>query len=322
MVCRSLASRVQYQFSEEANMIWIRAMADKLPLYVLFTMNCEPPKSRTAKSGPETWEMSARSIEGFCIRLGRAGYRPTLFSSLACVEEQTPLLEDIIRRGGEIGLFLHPPQIGDGRFKHYLGQYSADDQRSLIDHHAERFADNLGSRPHSFRGGHFSANNDTFRVLFDLGFRQGSLSEPGRVLPKREAVWQNAPIDPHYVDSANKLAAGGLLFLELPVTTDPEMEIAQGVPYTLQIEAGTLEAFHRPILQAYFERMDKQPAPFLNLVFYTCNSIDYYDEENQHARTLELILDELALLADRFTIMPVTMFQAHEFYRRAISKSI
>ena len=297
-------------------------MADRLPLYVLFTMNCEPPKSRTAKSGPDSWEMSARSIEGFCIRLGRAGYRPSLFSSLACVEEQTPLLEDVTKRGGEIGLFLHPPQIGDGRFKRHLGQYSADDQRSLIDHHAERFADYLGSRPRSFRSGHFSANNDTFRILFDLGFRQGSLSEPGRVLPNREAVWTNAPLNPHYVNQDQKIETGELPFLELPVTTDPEMEIARGVPYTLQIEAGTVEAFHRPILDAYFERMARQPKPFLNLVFYTCNSIDYYQEDNQHARTLELLLDELALLSERFTLMPVTMFQAHEFYRAHIRQSI
>lgn len=290
-------------------------MADRAPLHVLFTINCEPPKSRFLKTGPESWEMSARSIEGFCIRLGRAGHRATLLSSLACVEEQTPLMEDVIKRGNEVGLFLHPPQIGDGRFKRYLGQYNADDQRSLIDHHAERFADHLGTRPRSFRGGHFSANNETYRVLFDLGFRQGSLSEPGRNLPNRAAVWIDAPTKPHYVSREQHHTPGDLPFLELPVTTDPDIEIARGVPYVLQIEAGTLEALHRPIIESYLERMAAEVSPFYILTFYTCNSIDFYNEENAHARTLELILDEIERLSERFKIVPVTMTHVHDLYR-------
>ncbi|HEU5090547.1 MAG TPA: hypothetical protein VFT99_23995, partial [Roseiflexaceae bacterium] len=188
-------------------------MTAKPPLHVLFTLNCDPAGSRTNAEAPPTWEHSSRSIEGFCIRVSRAGFRPTLFAALSCVEEQAPLLEELGRRGAEVGLYLHPPHIGDGRFKKYLGQYSADDQRSLIDYAAERFADQLGTRPRSFRGGHFSISNDTYRILFELGFRQGSLSEPGRALALRDAIWTNAPRDPHYVDKDNYLLAGVLPFL-------------------------------------------------------------------------------------------------------------
>jgi hypothetical protein len=290
-------------------------MTVKPPLHVLFTLNCEPAGVRTNAEGPKTWEASGRAIEGFCIRVGRAGYRPTLFASLPCVEEQAPLFEELSRRGAEVGLYLHPPQIGDGRFKRFLGQYNADDQRSLIDYAAERFADQLGARPRSFRGGHFSANNDTYQLLFDLGFRQGSLSEPGRALTLREAVWTDARQDPHYVDPGNRLVAGDLPFLELPITTDPTNEMARGIPYALQIEAGSVEGLHREVIERELERFEREGVAFRALVFYASTRVDFYADDDKHAQTLEVILDYLEQLASQVEIHAVTAFAAHDHYR-------
>jgi hypothetical protein len=290
-------------------------MTAKPPLHVLFTLNCEPAGNRANAEAPPTWEWSARAIEGFCLRIIRAGYRPTLFASLACAEEQAPLFEELSRRGAEVGLYLHPPQIGDGRFKRNLGQYSAEDQRSLIDYAADRFADQLGSRPRSFRGGHFSASDDTFRQLFDLGFRQGSLSEPGRSLKLREAVWQDAPPDPHYVDPSNRLVAGDLPFLEIPVTTDPSTELARGVPYSLQIEAGSLEGLQREVVTKQFERFEREHVAFRALVFNATTRTDYYNDADKHSQTLEQVLDYLEQLASEHELHTVTASAAHDHFR-------
>src|SRR3954452_15873418 len=168
-------------------------MSDKPFLYILFTMNCEPSagiptgKQKRPTQHPQTWEQSARSIEGFCNRLSSMGYPATLFVSAACAEEHGPLLEELAARNIELGLYVHPPTLEGSRnprFPRHLGNYTAKEQRALIESATERFYDALGSRPHSFRSGAFSASDATFQVLYELGFRQGSLSLPGRDLPR------------------------------------------------------------------------------------------------------------------------------------------
>ena len=46
-------------------------MNAKPPLYILFTMNCEPVGTKNVKQAPKTWVESARTIEGFCDRLSK-----------------------------------------------------------------------------------------------------------------------------------------------------------------------------------------------------------------------------------------------------------
>jgi hypothetical protein len=290
-------------------------MAAKPHLHVLFTINCQPPGVRANPDAPRTWEQGARGIEGFCLRTIRAGYPPTLFAAAACVDEQAPLFDDVVRRGAEVGLFLHPPEIGDGRFSRYLGQYSAEDQRSLIEFSAEKIANTLGLRPRSFRSGFFSASNATFRQLFELGFRQGSVSEPGRRVASREAVWDGAIADAHYINPEDRLRAGTMPFLEIPVTTDPSAEITRGIPLSLQIEAGTVDALLRPTIEHQLARMERDEVAFRVLCFTTTTRIDYYSDSEKHAQTLEGAFDLLETLAERYTLMPVTAANAHEYFR-------
>src|SRR5215211_3177524 len=131
-------------------------MNAKPRLYILFTMNCEPVAGRSSKQQsltqpPQTWEQSARAIEGFCDRLQGMGYPATLFVSAACAEEHAPLLEELAERKIELGLYVHPPTLEGSRnprFTRYLGNYTADDQSALIASATDRFYDALGSRPH------------------------------------------------------------------------------------------------------------------------------------------------------------------------------
>ena len=151
--------------------------------------------------------------------------------------------------------------------------------------------------------------------MFELGFRQGSLSEPGRALALRDAIWINAPRDPHYVDKNNYLLAGDLPFLELPVTTDPENELARGVPYALQIEAGSVEGLHREVIMHNLERFEAEQVPFCTLLFYGNTRTDYYQDGDKHTQTLEGILDYLEELQSQYTMHPVTAASAHDHYR-------
>ena len=191
-------------------------------LYILFTMDCQPVAVKSAKQAPKTWSQSARAIEGFCNRLSGMGYPATLFVSAACAEEHGPLLEELAEHNIELGLYVHPPTLDGSRYPRHLGNYAEKEQRTIIESATERFYDAIGSRPRSFRSGAFSASDATFQVLYELGFRQGSLSIPGRDLPRYAVSWNGAETAPHYVNPADRLRAGALPFLELPVTSDPD----------------------------------------------------------------------------------------------------
>lgn len=294
-------------------------MMSKLPLYILFTMGCEPPEAKPAPEQPKTWEFSARSIEGFCNRVLNCGYAPTLFVSARCADEHAPLLEELAGRGVELGLHLHPPSLGEGGYKGYLGDYGEDQQRELIEVAVEQFYDALGVRPRSFRSGRFSATDATFRVLYDLGFRQGSLSSPGRSVRRHAASWQGALADPHYVDPENRLLAGTLPFLELPVTSDATRQHGGGLSYELGLEFGSVEDWHQPIVEGQLQRMADQHVAFRTLCLYTHNSLPYHLPDDRHAVTLEALFDYLDTLRDHYEVVATTASGAHEHWRRSMT---
>ena len=292
-------------------------------LHILFTMDCEPVVAKAAKQAPKTWEQSGRAIEGFCDRLSSMGYPATLFVSAACAEEHGPLLEDLAERNIELGLYVHPPTLEGSRnprYPRHLGNYAEKEQRAMIESAAERFYDAIGSRPRSFRSGAFSASDATFQVLYELGFRQGSLSIPGRDLPRDAVAWNGAEPDPHYVNPADRLSAGVLPFLELPVTSDPDRFYRRGFPYELCIENSGVEDWHRPLIERSLERLEADQAPFRTLCLFTNNAPAYHRADELHSITIENLFAYFDTLEDRYDLVPTTLSGAHQHFRQLMAE--
>jgi hypothetical protein len=283
-------------------------------------MDCEPVTRRDLKSGPKTWELSARAIEGFCDRLASAGYPVTLFVSARCAEEHGPMMEELAGRGVELGLYVHPPTLDAQSYTRHLGEYRAEEQRAIVEQALERFYDALGLRSRSFRSGAFSASDVTFPMLYQLGFRQGSLSIPGRDLPRDAVRWTDAEQDTHYVDPSDRLRAGPLPFLELPVTSDPNRFYRQGHPPDLCIENSTVDDWHRPLIEQHLDRLAAKNAPFRTLCLYTQSGLAYYQDDDRHSATVERLIDYFDELAERYEIVPVTLASAHDRFRRLVSE--
>ncbi len=290
-------------------------MTTRLTIHVLFTMDCESIAIRTAKEGPRTWEQSARAIEGYSNRLLRAGYPPTLFLAPQCAVEHTPLLEELAGRGAELGLYVNPLQAERVSYRNFLGTLSPETQRRLIDEAAERFADAIGVRPRSFRPCKHSASDETYRLLYDLGFRQGSIAQPGFVLPRIGVDWEHVSHHPRYVDNRHHERSGDLPFLDVPVTTDPDQRQITNLPYELRIDAGTFEALHQPVIDRAIERMIEDAASFCALCFTSDNRPAYDNDDDKHSLTLESILDYLEALRERHHLVPTTLAGAHERFR-------
>jgi len=285
-------------------------------------MNCEPVGTKNVKQSPKTWAESARTIEGFCNRLSSMGYPATLFVSAACAEEHGPLFEELAERKIELGLYVHPPTLESShkpRYSRYLGNYTAADQRALIESATDRFYDAIGSRPRSFRSGAFSASDATFQVLYELGFRQGSLSIPGRNLPRDAIGWEGAETSPHYVNPNDRLHAGTLPFLELPVTSDPERFYIRGLPYELCIENSSVEDWHRPLIEHRLEQLEADQAPFRTLCLFTHNGLAYHRGDDQHSTTIEQLLAYFDTLTDRYELVPTTLAGAHQHFRQLVT---
>ncbi|HWQ14539.1 MAG TPA: hypothetical protein VNL77_17205 [Roseiflexaceae bacterium] len=292
-------------------------MTDRPALHIVFTMDCDVVAlKRSARDVPHSWEQSARAIEGYCNRLLAAGFPPTLFVSHEAAAEHTPLLEELAGRGVELGLLLHPPMMELGRFSRNLGEYDAEEQRLIADYAAERFADAIGVRPRSVRSGKHSANDATFKVLYDLGFRQGSISRPGWDVPRFAARWHGAHPDAHYVHPADRLRPGDLPFFELPLSTDPSHRFLDGMPIELTVDSGAVDAVHRPVIEARLAAMEAGALAFRALCLSTSSRPDYYADTDQHTRTLEALIDELGALSSQYTIVPTTLAGAHERFRR------
>ena len=278
-------------------------------LHVAFTMDCERIRAESPPGGPKSWALSERAIRGYCEILLRHGYPPTLFLTPECSQRHADLLGRLAERGVELALHTHPQSLADHRYQGYLGEYSAEMQNEIITLGAEMWARALGRRPVSFRPGNFAANDETFGVLYGLGFRQGSVSDPGRYAPQYAAIWADAYPDAHHVDPDNRLRPGQLPFLEVPLTTDPTRRQANGFPYELRLESGPFQSWQQPILEAALARMEEQAAPFRALCILTHNTFAYDREDDPRSQTLREMLAYLASLAEE--ICPVTLQDAH-----------
>ncbi len=293
-------------------------MSPGAPLAVLFTMDCLPPaRKRGINPHPRTWEISARNIDGFCTRLIAAGHRPTLFCELSVLANHTPLFEEYASAGAEVALLVDPSELRRN-LRHPLGHYGGDDQREIVQVSVHRFSQLLGSRPRSVRTVEFSASDETFGVLRQAGFLQGSVSEPGRRVRQHRALWEGAVPDPHLADPGNRLRAGGLEFLEVPVTTDAAQSTG-GVPPELNLDLGDFEQWHGPLAEAQLERMERDRVGFRALCWLARNGSPYGDPKAPSTRTLQNAIEFVEKLRSRFQVTSMTVAQTHSEFRRLVA---
>jgi hypothetical protein len=279
-------------------------------------MDCERIARESPPGGPQDWGLSERAITGFCRRLLDADMPPTLFITPECGQYHQTLFRDLATAGVELGMHLHPQSFGDLSHTKYLGEYDAARQKELIGLGLAMLTEAFGTRPTSFRPGNFSANNDTFGILTELGFRQGSVSDPGRNSPQFAAVWVGAAPDVHWANRADKLKPGNLPFLEVPETTDLTKNHANGFPYELRIESGPFDSWQRPILDQALARMEREAVPLPTLCLFTHNYFEYGKDDTPQRQTLDQLIRHFDVLRDNYELTPATLTTIRTQYER------
>ena len=290
------------------------------PLHVIFTMNCQPVASKGAPEGPKSWEQSIRAMDGFCSVVRSAGYPVTLFFTPQCAQMHSPFVDELLGTDMEVGLYVQPQSLARGHYSRFLGQYDVETQAEIVTLALQQFRDSIGMRPQSIRTGMFSASDATFGVLYGLGFRQGSVSNPGRRVSKHAAVWTGAVRDAHYVRRDSRLDPGDLPFFELPITTDADQEHG-GLAPDLMVEHGSFEKWQLPLIDGQLRRLETTDVRFKALCIVTRNCFTYHNRSDPARVTLDAILAYLESLEEgrdghpAYEVRPTTLANAHLLYR-------
>lgn len=276
-------------------------------------MDCERIKKLSPPGGPETWKLSENAIEGFSEVLSAKNLLATFFIVPETANQHRDLFLGLEKKGFELGMHLHPQSFGDLRYKDYLGGYSLEKQIEILRQALGVWKKGLGKIPESFRSGNLSANDSTFKALYTVGFRQGSMSGPEREMPKYKAVWKGAYPYAHHAHPDFRLIPGDLDFYEVPITEDWDVRTWQGKSaMELRIEMGSAED-HFSTIEKRISDMVKKKILVKTLVAITHNYFNYKDKAEPRRKVLESIADYLWQITDKlgFQLCPITLNRLH-----------
>ncbi len=280
-------------------------------VFVCFTMDCETLQGRAGAGGPADWKLAEQAMRGYVEYLADRGYSATLFLVPETAEVLSHVAQDLAAAGADIGSHMHP-QDADVGYDGYLGEFDYDTQWQILGRARDRFAQAIGFAPTSFRPGNFSANNHTFSVLVDLGYRQGSVSLPGRQIAKIAARWDGAEPFAHWANGNDYKRAGNLDFLELPCTAHPQdaSHPREGVdPRHLRLERDDFCEYGRQIVEQSLDMQIANNHPLKVIVAMTHNTRDYGNPAEPARQHLQWLLDtiEQAAAARGLELVPATL---------------
>jgi len=234
-------------------------------------------------------------------------------------EANAKLYRDLHQRGHEIGLHVHPSTQGYGEF---FGVYGPDDQRKILKEAKDRAQSALGFEVGSLCIGYASTNDHSYAVFESLGFRHGITSIPTRILPECASVHAGAPLGIHYANRHNRVLAGDMDYVEVPVTVDPDSRMWGGKhPQDLRVELVDAKNHYYTIKKSVERQLTEKP-PVLYLLGITHNIFDYSDPQNFRRQTLEGMIGHVKDIAAKHNMQLVaaTIGGLAEIYRRAVPR--
>jgi len=304
---------------------------------ILFTMDVELPTTAHGKvSGPKSNKEGEIRIREYTQAIGEYGYSPTFFIHPEQGENQGSFFRKLKANGACLGLHLHSTKFLKKQYSCELGGLSEIEQKDTLRMASDLFQEYFGFRPEIFRPGVFSANDSTFKVLSELGFKGGSVSIPGRIWPERCCVWSGSIPHPHLANKNFRQLEGDLPFVEIPLSVDYTQELQLNHqrywhyrdlrPGQKYMKAGSSEKNHLPLAdyKLIFKNIVNQLVaddPFLKtIVVDTHNDLEYLDTSKDSARQLHAVLECIKPELEKHGLVPVnaTMdFAIQEFLKES-----
>ena len=290
---------------------------------IVLTMDCEPTTatSHAQATGPANWGDGEHAVRGYADIAADYGLPVTLFVHPEAAVAQAGLFRELEEKGACLGLHMHPWKYSlwrhQGRryFAHY-GGLSVIEQHELLEESSVVWAEAIGHRPCYFRPGTFSANDAIFQVLAAQGFRGGSCTAPGRLIPEMQAIWTGGQADPHRASAVFRQAQGELEFANMPLSADSSTPLAGPSGRSMFPDfrpdvdwPGQYNVSYRTIATNIVSQIcERRPAvPVLNGI--THNHYGYRDTSDPVYRRLRAMLDEMMSACHRagLRVVPATL---------------
>ena len=275
-----------------------------------------------------------RSILDFEGVLRRWGYRATYFVHPELIEAHPEFYRNLGKEGCGLGLHLHTTKFSVAPQACELGGLESAEQRRLLDMSVRMFEKGLGTRPRIFRPGCFSANDDTYGVLCDLGFIGGGVSIPERIWTERFCIWSGAYPYVHFAHRSFRQCPGDLPFVEIPLSVDLTTPLRYNPvgfyhhpdlrPGGVYSETDEVPYDRRELLHNILHRMAADNPPIKTLVVDVHNDRDFTGESSQAARDLRTILNgiEPECCDLGWTIVPTTYDEVIQRYLDVPGRSV
>lgn len=276
-------------------------------MQVVLTMDCEPTTetSHPAATGPADWRAGEDAVRGYVEIADSYGFPVTLFVHPEAAVAQPDLFRDLEARGACLGLHMHPWKYslwrhGGTKYLAHYGGLSRVAQGELLAEASAIWAEAIGHRPDYFRPGTFSANDSVFAVLAEQGFRGGSCTAPGRVIPEMQAIWTGGQPDPHRANPVFRQAVGELAFANMPLSADFSRHLSGPAGRSMYADfrpdvdwPGQYGVSYRTIATNIVAQVtERAPAvPVLNAI--THNHYRYRDASDPVYGRLRVMLDEM-----------------------------
>jgi hypothetical protein len=277
-------------------------------IYVAMSMDCERARDFTHPdaSGPKDFAASADWVRAYAARAGEYGFPITYFLHPEVATGQAEVFLELEREGACLGLHLHPWKFGDGKYKAHFGGLSRDQQLAAVSEASALWQQAMGRRPDYFRPGTFSANDSTFGVLVELGFRGGSISAPERIYPDLNSIWTGAVKDPHRPHPHFRQWRGDLPFANLPHTHDySTLYTLKSRRFYRDLRPDYLDADYRFIADNIVRQIIERAPAIPMITMDTHNDHDYTDPQDRVCGNYITMLRELNDAFERHSITPV-----------------
>jgi len=265
-------------------------------VYVLVTMDVEVPRQYPTASGPPDWQTSKAYIRAYTELAAEREFPVSFFVHPEAAGKHAALFDQLHKTRGAFieGLHLHPWKFSDGKYRAHLGGMTANEQRMAISEAIAMWQAAFGRRPLYFRPGTFSANDSTFPLLVELGFRGGSVSAPGRVYRDLNSIWTGAVRDPHRPHRCFRQLEGDLEFANVPLTHDySRLDEINGRFFHRDLRPDYTDVDHRVLVENVVRQVvERDPAiPIIHTI--THNDNDYTDPNDRVRRNYETVLDSI-----------------------------
>lgn len=263
--------------------------------------------------------LGERALRGLQQILAQTGMKATFVAIPGDIEAHAAIYRELAAEGHEIGVHLHPADMG---YDEFLGVYGLEDHSIMLRKAADIFAQAFGRRPECFTPGYFSANDFTFPALENAGFRHGLVSMPTRNLPQCACVWGSSPLTLHYPHRFNRCLTGNVDFVDVPMTVDVESRMWGGAhPQDLRVELVDAKNHWYTIRKNVVRQAQAADAiPVKHLKALTHNFFDYSDERDFRRETLLGVIAAVGRICDeqQCALVPATTATMAEAFRQRV----